>query len=118
VTSSPSRAGTVDVTASADAAAVEFEAELSPLLEDALRLATAMLFNAVEAEDAVQEACLHAWRRRANRHDGTDLRPWFLAIVANCCRAARVAAGGDCSGSPMSRPGRRSQRTTRPRPSI
>ncbi|MGH3428393.1 MAG: sigma factor, partial [Mycobacteriales bacterium] len=39
-------------------------AELSPLLDDALRLATAMLLRTADAEDAVQEACLHAWRRR------------------------------------------------------
>lgn len=89
MSSLPSRTGAVDVVASVDAAAAAFEAELSPLLDDALRLATAMLLNAVDAEDAVQEACLHAWRRRANRRPDTDLRPWFLAIVANRCREAR-----------------------------
>jgi RNA polymerase sigma factor (sigma-70 family) len=89
VTSLPSRTGAVDVVSSIDAAAAEFEAELSPLLDDALRLATAMLLNAVEAEDAVQEACLHAWRRRSNRRLDTDIRPWFLAIVANRCRETR-----------------------------
>jgi RNA polymerase sigma-70 factor (ECF subfamily) len=65
-----------------------FEAELRPLLAEAVRLATGMLLNAVEAEDAVQDACVRAWRRRANRHEGTDLRPWFLGIVANQCREA------------------------------
>ena len=39
-----------------------------------------------DAEDAVQEAALRAWRSRRNRRSGTDLRPWFLAIVANQCR--------------------------------
>jgi RNA polymerase sigma-70 factor (ECF subfamily) len=70
-----------------DAAA--FERELSPLLSQALGLATAMLMNAVEAEDAVQEAALRAWHRRANRRPDTELRPWFLAIVANQCREQR-----------------------------
>jgi RNA polymerase sigma factor (sigma-70 family) len=68
-----------------------FEAELRPLLGPALRLATAMRLDRNDAEDAVQEAALRAWRRRANRHPGTDLRPWFLAIVANQCRETRRA---------------------------
>jgi RNA polymerase sigma-70 factor (ECF subfamily) len=70
-----------------DAAA--FEHELRPLLAQALGLATAMLMNAVEAEDAVQEAALRAWNRRGNRRPDTELRPWFLAIVANQCRETR-----------------------------
>lgn len=67
----------------------EFEAELAPLLGAAMRLATAMRLDRQEAEDAVQEAALRAWRRRGNRRAGTDLRPWFLAIVANQCRESR-----------------------------
>jgi RNA polymerase sigma-70 factor (ECF subfamily) len=67
----------------------DFEAELRPLLRDGLRLATGMLLSGADAEDAVQEACLRAWRRRDNRRHGTDLRPWFLAIVANQCRETR-----------------------------
>ncbi|HZS14510.1 MAG TPA: RNA polymerase sigma factor [Candidatus Dormibacteraeota bacterium] len=67
----------------------EFEAELRPLLGPALRLAAAMRLDPQDAEDAVQEAALRAWRRRGNRHEGTALRPWFLAIVANQCRETR-----------------------------
>jgi RNA polymerase sigma-70 factor, ECF subfamily len=63
-----------------------FEAEISPLLRPALRIATAMLLDPAAAEDAVQEASLRAWRSRSNRLPGTDLRPWFFAIVANQCR--------------------------------
>lgn len=66
-----------------------FEAELAPLLSAALRLATGMLMNGADAEDAVQEACLRAWDRRDNRRADTDLRPWFLGIVANRCRESR-----------------------------
>lgn len=69
--------------------AVAFERELRPLLGQALGLATSMLLNAAEAEDAVQEAALRAWDRRSNRRPGTELRPWFLGIVANQCREAR-----------------------------
>jgi RNA polymerase sigma factor (sigma-70 family) len=70
---------------------VSFEAELRPLLGLAMRLATAMRLDRTDAEDAVQEASLRAWRRRGNRQPGTDLRPWFLAIVANQCRETRRA---------------------------
>src|SRR5580704_10533346 len=72
-----------------DDSSVSFEAELQPLLGAALRLATAMRLDRNDAEDAVQEAALRAWRRRGNRRAGTDLRPWFLAIVANQCRETR-----------------------------
>lgn len=67
----------------------DFEAQLAPLMGTALRLATGMLMNTADAEDAVQEACLRAWHRRDNRRAGTELRPWFLAIVANRCRETR-----------------------------
>jgi RNA polymerase sigma-70 factor, ECF subfamily len=70
---------------------VSFEAELRPLLGMAMRLATAMRLDRNDAEDAVQEASLRAWRRRENRRPGTELRPWFLAIVANQCRETRRA---------------------------
>ena len=76
-----------ETTSAADASL--FEAELRPVMPDALRLATAMLSNPIEAEDAVQEACMLAWQRRANRRPGTQLRPWLLGIVANRCREAR-----------------------------
>lgn len=88
MTSLPDRIGAVDVTTPRDADAAEFEAELAPLLAEAVRFATGMLLNATDAEDAVQESCVRAWQRRANRRPDTELRPWFLGIVANQCRDA------------------------------
>lgn len=88
MTSFEGRAGAADVLTHGSDEAEAFEAELAPLIDEAVRLATGMLLNAVEAEDAVQDACVRAWRRRANRREGTDLRPWFLGIVANQCREA------------------------------
>jgi RNA polymerase sigma factor (sigma-70 family) len=79
-------AGAPDVLTHGSDEAAAFEGELAPLLAEAVRLATGMLLNAVEAEDAVQDACVRAWRRRANRLAGTELRPWFLGVVANQCR--------------------------------
>jgi RNA polymerase sigma-70 factor (ECF subfamily) len=48
-----------------------------------------MLNDRTAAEDAVQEAALKSWRKLDRFRFGADLRPWFLAIVANECRSAR-----------------------------
>ncbi len=69
-----------------EAQAESFEAELRPLIPTALRLAAGMRLDPADAEDAVQSAALRAWSKRGNRQPGTELRPWFLAIVANQCR--------------------------------
>src|SRR5579872_3515941 len=63
---------------------------LDPLWEPAYRLAYAMLRDRSAAEDAVQEAALKGWKgARRLRDDTTNLRPWFLTIVANQCRSMR-----------------------------
>ena len=48
-----------------------------------------MLKDRNAAEDAVQEAALKSWRKLDRFRYGADLRPWFLAIVANECRTTR-----------------------------
>jgi RNA polymerase sigma-70 factor (ECF subfamily) len=68
-----------------------FDALLGPLVEPAYRLACGMLLDRQEAEDAVQEAALRAWRKLGNVRPGADLKPWFFAIVANHCRGVRRA---------------------------
>ena len=62
---------------------------LRPLLPAAYRLAYGMLQNHHEAEDAVQEATFKAWRARDRLWPDSDLKPWFLTIVANQCRQER-----------------------------
>ena len=69
-----------------DAAA--FEAALGRTIEQAHRLATAMLHDPVAAQDVVQEASIKAWRKIDRLREGTEMRPWFLGIVANECRTA------------------------------
>jgi RNA polymerase sigma-70 factor (ECF subfamily) len=64
-----------------------FETLLEPLLDQAYRLACAMIHDHQAAEDAVQEAALKAWRKLSQLRDGSDMRPWFLGIVANECRS-------------------------------
>jgi RNA polymerase sigma-70 factor (ECF subfamily) len=66
-----------------------FELLLEPLLGQAYRLACGLLHDHHAAEDAVQEAAFKAWRKLAQLREGSDLRPWFFAIVANECRSAR-----------------------------
>ena len=48
-----------------------------------------MLNDRNAAEDAVQEAALKAWRGFGRFRAGAEMRPWFLAIVANECRSVR-----------------------------
>jgi RNA polymerase sigma-70 factor (ECF subfamily) len=65
-----------------------FESSLRGLLEDGFRVALAILRDPREAEDALQDASLDAWRNHHRfRGEAGALRSWFLAIVANRCRS-------------------------------
>jgi RNA polymerase sigma-70 factor (ECF subfamily) len=66
-----------------------FTSLLRPLLEPAYRLAAGMLQDRQLAEDAVQEAAVKAWRKLDQLREGTEMRAWFLGIVANECRTTR-----------------------------
>lgn len=66
-----------------------FELLLEPLLDQGYRLACAMLHDHAAAEDAVQDASFKAWQKVGQLREGSDMRPWFLAIVANQCRSLR-----------------------------
>ena len=65
-----------------------FETLIEPLLDPAYRLASGLLHDRHAAEDAVQESALKAWRKIGRLREGSDMRPWFLGIVANECRSA------------------------------
>jgi RNA polymerase sigma factor (sigma-70 family) len=69
--------------------AADFDALIGPHLEAGYRTALAMLRNPDDANDAVQEAALKAWRKLAQLNEGEAARSWFLAIVANQCRSQR-----------------------------
>lgn len=64
-----------------------FSELLRPEYSVAFRVAYGLLHDVNEAEDAVQEAAFTAWKKLGNIREGSRLRPWFLAIVANQCRA-------------------------------
>jgi RNA polymerase sigma factor (sigma-70 family) len=65
-----------------------FDDLVSPLMNQAFRLAYGMLFDREAAHDAVQEAAFRSWRKLGNLRPGSEMRPWFFAIVANQCREA------------------------------
>ena len=66
-----------------------FDELLTPVLDPAFRLAMTMLRDRGAAEDAVQEAALKTWRKLDRLRSEAELKPWFLAIVANECRSSR-----------------------------
>jgi RNA polymerase sigma-70 factor, ECF subfamily len=68
---------------------VAFAELLRPDYASAYRLAYAILQDAGEAEDAVQDAAFAAWRRIGSLRDSGKVRAWFLAIVANQCRSVK-----------------------------
>ena len=70
--------------ASAPGAPPAFEHLMLPHLDAAYNLARWLLRDPHDAEDAVQEACLRAYRAM-DRFRGGDGRPWLLAIVRNVC---------------------------------
>ena len=55
-------------------------------LGDSFRLARAILLDDGEAEDAVQEAGLTAWRKRRSLRDPASFGAWFDRILVNQCR--------------------------------
>jgi len=70
-----------------------FAAVVRPHLEIAFRLAYVITGNAAEAEDAVQDALVKAWRALGRFRAGEPVRPWLLRIVANEARNRRRSAG-------------------------
>jgi RNA polymerase sigma factor (sigma-70 family) len=63
-----------------------FENSVLPHLDAAYNLARWLTRNGQDAEDAVQEACLRAFRFFGNFRGG-DARAWLLKIVRNTCYA-------------------------------
>ena len=65
-----------------------FERVVLPHLDDAYTLARYLLRDEHDAQDAVQEAALRAFRY-FDGYSGGDARAWLLAIVRNCALNSR-----------------------------
>ncbi len=70
----------------ANDATVDLGARIDGRLDHAYRLATVILGNAMEAEDAVADAALTAWRARTSLRDTDRFDAWFDRILLNGCR--------------------------------
>jgi RNA polymerase sigma-70 factor (ECF subfamily) len=55
-------------------------------VNDAYRLAGYLLGNEAEAQDAVQDALIKAWRNWSSLRDAASFNAWFDRIVVNVCR--------------------------------
>jgi RNA polymerase sigma-70 factor, ECF subfamily len=77
--------------ASSDLAPAEGLEELSSWLEEnyttSFRTACLILGNRADAEEAVQEAFLRAWRFRASLSAETDFKRWLYRVVVNTCNS-------------------------------
>jgi RNA polymerase sigma-70 factor (ECF subfamily) len=51
------------------------------------RTACLILGNRADAEEAVQEAFLRAWRFRASLATGAAVKPWLYRVVVNTCNS-------------------------------
>jgi RNA polymerase sigma factor (sigma-70 family) len=70
-----------------------YEELVRPHQEIAFRVAYVITRNAADAEDAVQDALVKAWRALGRFRAGESLRPWLLRIAANEARNRRRSAG-------------------------
>lgn len=59
---------------------------LEAQLPTAYRLASWILRDPSTAEDAVADAMLRAWERRASLRDPATVEAWFTRILTNVCR--------------------------------
>ena len=66
---------------------VAFERLTDQRLNRAYRLATLLMRDPSEAEDAVHDAAVTAWTRFDELRDRTRFDAWFDRIVTNACRA-------------------------------
>ena len=71
--------------------AERFKALALPYLDEVYTLARYLLRNASDADDAVQECYLRAFRH-FDTFRGGPIKPWLLAILRNTCLA--TSAGG------------------------
>src|ERR1700688_1906519 len=83
--------------------AERFKALALPHLDDVYTLARYLLRNASDADDAVQDCYLRAFRH-FDTFRGGPIKPWLLAILRNACHAtyagsAKLVYTGEGAGA-------------------
>jgi RNA polymerase sigma-70 factor (ECF subfamily) len=81
----PSPALLLERAAAGDAEA--FDVLIRPRLDKLFRMAIAITHSETDARDAVQEACVSAWRQLPKLRDRDRFDPWLAQILVNACRA-------------------------------
>lgn len=76
-----------------DARAAAFRRLVDRGLDNSYRLAGVVLGDRAEAEDAVQDAVVAAWRSFGSLRDLSAFEPWFRRILVNGCRDRLRACG-------------------------
>jgi RNA polymerase sigma-70 factor (ECF subfamily) len=76
--------GLLDRAARGDADA--FDMLIRPRLDRFFRMAMAITRNESDARDAVQEACISAWRELPRLRDRDRFDSWVAQILVNACR--------------------------------
>jgi RNA polymerase sigma-70 factor (ECF subfamily) len=66
--------------------AVAFRELAHEHLDASYRLASVILGNPVDAQDATHDAFVQAWRRWSTLRDPAKFGPWFDRILVNTCR--------------------------------
>src|ERR1700730_338993 len=69
-----------------------------PYLDDAYTLARYLLRTAADAEDAVQECYLRAFKH-FDSYRGPAMKPWLFAILRNVCRAEYARRASSPTGA-------------------
>ncbi len=64
----------------------QFQQRIEPLLRQSTAYAYVIVRSREDAEDAVQEAAIKAWRAFAHYDSACPFRSWWFAILRNCCR--------------------------------
>jgi RNA polymerase sigma-70 factor, ECF subfamily len=65
----------------------DLEAWLAARYPQSVRTAYLILGNRLDAEDAVQEAFLRAWRFRDSLSKESSFKPWLYRVVVNTCNS-------------------------------
>src|SRR3954469_15975948 len=95
----------------------EFTQVAGPLRREILAHCYRMLGSVVDAEDAVQETYVRAWKAYDGFEERSSLRAWLHQIATNACLRAIEQRGRRALPSGLGAPDETGQEPLRPAPS-